>query len=68
MGQIERFCNIAAKYNNVVVSSGSVSVDGESIIGVAAMGLNKVLDVMFNDKDKVVQFESEVNALGIVRQ
>lgn len=65
--QIEKFCNIASKYNNVIVSSGSVSVDGESIIGVTAMGLNKILDVTFNDKDKMVQFESEVNALGIIR-
>ena len=40
---------------------------GESIIGVSSMGLNKVLDVTFNDKDKIVQFESEVTALGIVR-
>ena len=67
MMQIEKFCNIASRYNNVVVSSGSVSVDGESIIGVSAMGLNKVLDVTFNDKDRLVQFESEVAALGIVR-
>lgn len=67
MQQIEKFCNIASRYNNVVVSSGSVSVDGESIIGVSAMGLNRVLDVTFNDKDKIVQFESEVTALGITR-
>lgn len=67
MMQIEKFCNIASRYNNVIVGSGSVSVDGESIIGVSSMGLNKVLDVTFNDKDKIVQFESEVTALGIVR-
>lgn len=65
--QIEKFCNIAAKYGNVIVADGSIQVDGESIVGLTAMGLNKILDVKFNDKDKIVQFESEVATLDIVR-
>lgn len=68
MEQLERFCNIAGKYGNVIVSCGSIHVDGESIVGMTTLGLNKTLDVSFNDKDRLVQFESEVTALGIVRQ
>lgn len=67
LGQIESFCKIASKYGNVIVSSGSITIDGESIVGLTTLGLNKVLDVSYKDKDKLVQFESEVTALGIVR-
>lgn len=67
LNQIEKFCKIAEKYGNVIVSSGSIHIDGESIVGLTTLGLNKVLDVNFNDKDKIVQFESEVAALGIER-
>lgn len=67
LGQIENFCKIAGKYGNVIVVSGSIEIDGESIVGLTALGLNKVLDVKFTDKDKKIQFESEVNMLGIVR-
>ena len=67
LDQIESFCKIAGKYGNVLVSSGSITIDGESIVGLTTLGLNKILDVTYNDKDKIVQFESEVAALGIVR-
>lgn len=67
LNQIESFCKIASKYGNVMVSSGSITIDGESIVGLTTLGLNKVLDVKYTDKDRLVQFESEVTALGIVR-
>lgn len=67
LDQVQKFCNIAEKYGNVIVANGSVEVDGESFVGLSTMGLNKILDVKFNDKDKVVQFEQEVAALGIIR-
>lgn len=65
--QVEKFCKIASKYGNVIVSSGSISIDGESIVGLTTLGLNKVLDVKYTDKDKLVQFESEVTSIGVVR-
>ena len=65
--QIEKFSNIATKYGNVIVADGSIQVDGESIVGLTAMGLNKILEVKFADKDRIVQFESEVAAFDIVR-
>jgi len=65
--QIEAFSKIAEKYGNVMVKNGSIVIDGESIVGLTTLGLNKVLDVNYNDKDTIVQFESEVAALGIVR-
>ena len=65
--QIEAFCKIAGRYGNVLVSSGSITIDGESIVGLTTLGLNKLLDVQFNDKDKKVQFESEVAQLGVER-
>ena len=67
LSQIESFCKTASKYGNVMVSSGSITIDGESIVGLTTLGLNKVLDVKYTDKDRLVQFESEVTALGIVR-
>ena len=67
INQIENFCKIASKYGNVIVSSGSINIDGESIVGLTTLGLNKILDVQFNDKDKKVQFESEVAQLGVER-
>ena len=65
--QIEKFCNIASKYGNVIVKSGVIEVDGESIVGLTTLGVNKILEVIYNDKDTKVQFESEVAALGIER-
>lgn len=67
LDQIQKFCNIAEKYGNVIVANGSIEVDGESFVGLSTMGLNKILEVRFNDKDKIVQFEQEVAALGITR-
>ena len=66
--QIEKFSKIAEKYGNVIVKNGSIEIDGESIVGLTTLGLNKVLEVNYNDKDSIVQFESEVAALGIERQ
>lgn len=68
LDQIQQFCKIAEKYGNVIVKSGSIERDGESIVGVASLGVNKMLEVIYQDKDKKVQFESEVSALGIVRE
>lgn len=65
--QIEKFSKIAEKYGNVIVKNGSIEIDGESIVGLTTLGLNKVLEVNYNDKDSIVQFESEVAALGIER-
>lgn len=67
IGQIEKFCKIAEKYGNVIVKDGSIEIDGESIVGLTTLGLNKVLEVRYIDRDTKVQFESEVNALGIAR-
>lgn len=65
--QIEKFSRIAEKYGNVIVKNGSIEIDGGSIVGLTTLGLNKVLEVYYNDKDSIVQFESEVAALGIER-
>ena len=67
LDQIEKFCTIAEKYGNVIVKNGVIEVDGESIVGLTTLGINKVLEVVYKDKDTKVQFESEVAALGIER-
>lgn len=65
--QMEKFCKIASKYGNVIVKSGTIEIDGESIVGLTTLGVNKILEVIYKDKDSKVQFESEVAALGIER-
>ena len=68
--QVDKFCKAAEKYDgNVTVSEGSISVDGESIVGIMTLGLNKVLEVNISDKfsASAVQFESEIAKLGIER-
>jgi phosphotransferase system HPr-like phosphotransfer protein len=68
--QVDKFCKAAEKYDgNVTVSEGSISVDGESIVGIMTLGLNKILEVNISDKfsASAVQFESEIAKLGIER-
>lgn len=68
--QVDKFCKAAEKYDgNVTVSEGSISVDGESIIGIMNLGLNKILEVNISDRTSAsaVQFESEIAKLGIER-
>lgn len=70
ISQVNRFCKAAEKYDgDVTVSEGSIAVDGESIMGIMTLGLNKVLEVTISNKTSAsaVQFESEVAKLGIER-
>lgn len=66
--QIESFCKLAEKYNgDVIVSEGSVQVDGESFVGLILFGVNKTLDVKIanesSDEGKI--FKMEIDKLGI---
>ena len=65
--EMEKFSKIAEKYGNVIVKNGSIEIDGESLLGLTSLGLNKVLEVIFTDRDRKALFESEVAALGIER-
>lgn len=70
IAQVNKFCKAAEKYDGtVIVSEGSVSVDGESIIGIMNLGLNKTLTVELSDRfsASAIQFESEIAKLGIER-
>lgn len=70
IAQVNKFCKAAEAYDgDVTVSEGSISVDGESIMGIMTLGLNKVLTVTISDitSASAVQFESEVAKLGIDR-
>lgn len=68
--QAERFSKAAEKYDgSIIVKDGSVSVDGESLIGLMTLGINKILDVEISDPNSAsaVQFSQEVAKLGIER-
>lgn len=68
--QADKFCKAAERYDgNVIVSEGSVSVDGESIVGIMALGLNKLLTVEISDETSAsaMEFKSEIAKLGIER-
>lgn len=68
--QVNKFCKAAEQYDgHVTVSEGSISVDGESIVGIMNLGLNKVLEVNISDQSSAsaIQFESEIAKLGIER-
>lgn len=67
---MNKFCKAAEKYDgNVTVSYGSVTVDGESIIGIVNIGFNKTVEVQITDKHSAsaILFQSEIEQLGIVR-
>lgn len=66
--QIEAFCKLAEKYHgDVIVSEGSIQVDGESVVGLMTLGLNKKLDLLiandFTDEARI--FKMEIDKLGI---
>lgn len=70
ISQVNKFCKAAEKYDgNVTVSYGSVTVDGESIIGIVNIGFNKTVEVQITDKHSAsaILFQSEIEQLGIVR-
>jgi len=70
IAQVNKFCKAAGKYDgNITISDGSVVVDGESIVGIMALGLHKTLEVQISDTTSAsaVQFQSEIAKLGIER-
>ena len=70
IAQVNKFCKAAEKYDgSVMVSEGSVTVDGESIIGIMNLGLNKIVTVELSDKfsASAIEFESAIAKLGIER-
>ena len=71
IAQVKKFCKAAEKYDgSVIVSEGSITVDGESIIGIMNLGLNKTLEVELSDRfsASAVQFEAEIAKLSIERK
>ena len=68
--QVNKFCKAAEKYDgNVIVSDGSIEVDGESFVGVMTLGLHKQYEVKISDKNSAsaMEFMSEIAKLGIER-
>ena len=67
--QIEAFSKLAEKYEgDVIVSEGRINIDGESVVGLITLGLNKKLDVKianeFSDKGRI--FKMELEKIGVI--
>ena len=51
--QIEEFAKHCTTYNSdIIIKDGSIMVDGESLVGLLAIGINKVVDVNIILKDE----------------
>lgn len=70
IAQVNKFCKASERYDgNVIISDGSIEIDGESIVGIMTLGLHKILEVKISDRfsASAIQFESEIAQLGILR-
>lgn len=71
LDQIERFCKLASEYHgDVIVSEGSIHIDGESMVGLITLGLNKQLNVQIanENSDEGRIFKMEIDKLGIRKE
>ena len=67
---LKRFADIVARYkSDVIVHDGKTTVDGESIMGLIALGLYKTFEVEFIEKEdgERERFMFDIELLGITR-
>ena len=66
--EIETFAQLAEQYEgDVILTNGSVAVDGESVVGIVTMGLNKWLELHIANPETAGarDFKIAVKQMGI---
>jgi len=66
--EIETFAQLAEQYDgDVILSNGSIAIDGESVVGIVTMGVNKWLDlhVVATDPTAAREFKNAIKQMGI---
>lgn len=66
--EIEQFAKIATLFSgDVIVQSGSINVDGESVVGLVMLGVNKWLEVFISNEDTQDgrDFKNAIRQIGI---
>lgn len=67
---LQKFADIVSRYkSDVIIHDGKTMVDGESIMGLIALGLYKTFEVEFIQKEdgEKEQFMFDIEKLGITR-
>ena len=67
---LQKFADIVSRYkSDVIIHDGKTMVDGESIMGLIALGLYKTFDVEFIEKEpsERERFMFDIELLGITR-
>lgn len=67
---LQKFADIVSKYkSDVIIHDGKTMVDGESIMGLIALGLYKTFEVEFIEKEpsERERFMFDIELLGITR-
>lgn len=66
--EIETFCQLAEQYDgDVIVTNGSIAIDGESVVGIVAMGANKWLELHIAEEytQAAKDFKIAIRQMGI---
>ena len=66
--EIETFAQLAEQYDgDVILSNGSIAIDGESVVGIVTMGVNKWLELHVGAKDPAAakEFKNAIKQMGI---
>lgn len=67
---LQKFADIVSRYkSDVIIHDGKTMVDGESIMGLIALGLYKTFEVEFIEKEpsERERFMFDIELLGITR-
>lgn len=68
LAEIEQFAKVANLYDgDVIVKSGSITIDGESVVGLVTLGVNKWVEVYISNEDSQAgrDFRVAIRQLGI---
>lgn len=66
--EIETFAKMAEQYNgDVILTNGSIAIDGESVVAIVTMGVNKWIELHLGDEDTVDgrSFKNSIKQIGI---
>lgn len=66
--EIETFAQLAEQYDgDVIVNNGRIAIDGESVVGIVALGVNKWLELSITNEytQEAKDFKTAIKQMGI---